>query len=57
MLNGNKMNGRTIKEWAINTMDSPEKLRVLGAHDTRRGQTKQISQHNICWTPLYPHKH
>ena len=55
MLNGNKTNGRTIKEWAINTMDSPDKLTVLGAQDTRRGQTKQITQHNMCWTALYSH--
>ena len=57
MLNGNKTNGRTIKEWAINTMNSPEKLTVLGAQDTRRGQTKQITQHNMCWTALYSHNH
>ena len=34
-------------------MDIPEKLAILGAHDTRGGQTKQNTQHNMRWTPLY----
>jgi hypothetical protein len=25
--------------------------------DTRRRQTKQKTQHNMCWTPLYTSKH
>ena len=38
-------------------MESPEKLATLGAQDARRSQTKQKTQHNLCWTPLYASKH
>ena len=36
-------------------MDNPEKVATLGTQDTRRRQTKQKTQHNICWTPQYAH--
>jgi hypothetical protein len=29
----------------------------MGTHDTRRRQTKQETQHNMCWTPPYVNKH
>jgi len=29
-------------------MDNPEKLATFGTQDTRRGQTKQKIQHNMC---------
>jgi hypothetical protein len=32
-------------------MDNPEKPAPLGTQDTKRRQTKQNPQHNICWTP------
>jgi len=32
-------------------MDNQEKL------VTRRRQTKQKTQHNMCWIPLYANKH
>jgi len=38
-------------------MDNQEKLARLGTEDTRRRKTKQKTQHNICWTPLYARKH
>jgi len=38
-------------------MDIPEQPAALGTQDTRRKQTKQKTQHNICWTPLYANKH
>jgi len=32
--------------------------RVIGnIMNTRRKQTKQKAQHNMCWTPLYTNKH
>ena len=31
-------------------MDNQEKLATLGTQDTRRKQTKQNTQHNMCWT-------
>jgi hypothetical protein len=34
-------------------MDNPEKLATLDTHYIRRRQTKQKTQHNICWTPSY----
>jgi len=33
-------------------MGNPEKLVTLGTQNTRRRQTKQKTQHNMCWTPL-----
>ena len=33
-------------------MENPEKLATLGTQNTRRRQTKQKTQHNMCWTPL-----
>jgi len=38
-------------------MDNQEKLATLGTQDTRRRQTKQKAQHNMCWTPLCANKH
>jgi len=38
-------------------MENPEKLAKLGAQDTRRGQTKQQTQHDMCLTPLNGNKH
>ena len=32
-------------------MNNPEKLATLGTKDTRHRQTKQKTQHNMCWTP------
>jgi hypothetical protein len=37
-------------------MDNPEKLTTLGTQDTGRRQTKQKTQHNMCWTPLCANK-
>jgi hypothetical protein len=34
-------------------MNNPEKLATLAPQDTRRRQTKQKTQRNMCWTPLY----
>ena len=34
-------------------MDIPEKLAILGTHDTRGREAKQNTQHNMGWTPLY----
>jgi hypothetical protein len=34
-------------------MDNPEKLATLGTQDIRRRPTKQITHHNMCWTPPY----
>ena len=31
-------------------MDNPETLATL---DTKRRKTRQKTQHNMCWTPLY----
>jgi len=36
-------------------MDNPEKLATF-AQDTGRRQTKQITQHTICWTSLFANK-
>jgi hypothetical protein len=33
-------------------MENPEKLATLGTQNTRRRQTKQTTQHNMCWTQL-----
>ena len=33
------------------------KLAALCTQDTRRTQTQQITQHNMCWIPLYENKH
>ena len=33
-------------------MDNPEKLATLGTQDTRLRQTKQKTQHYMCWTIL-----
>jgi hypothetical protein len=38
-------------------MDIPEKLATMGTQSTRQRQTKQKTQHNMCWTPLYASKH
>jgi len=38
-------------------MDNPETLATLRTQDTGRRQTKQKTQHNMCWTPLYVNKH
>ena len=38
-------------------MDNPEKLATMGTKDTRGRQTKQKTQHNICWRPPYTNKH
>jgi len=38
-------------------MDNPEKLATLSTQNTRRIQTKQKIQHNMCWTPLYTNKY
>jgi hypothetical protein len=32
-------------------MDNAEKPATLGAQDRRRIQTKQKTQHKMCWTP------
>jgi len=37
-------------------MDNPEKLATLGTQGIWRIQTKQKTQHNMCWTPLYASK-
>ena len=37
-------------------MDNPEKL-ATSTQDTGRRQTKQKTQHNICWTSLFGNKH
>jgi hypothetical protein len=34
-------------------IDNPEKLATLGTEDARRRQSKQKTQHNMCWTPPY----
>ena len=34
-------------------MDNPEKQATLGTQNTRRRQTKQKTEHNMCLTPLY----
>jgi len=39
---------------AINNGQSRE-TGTLGTQDTRRGQTKQNTHHNICWIPPYHH--
>ena len=36
-------------------MDNPEKLVTYGTQDEKKNKTK--TQHNKCWTPLYPNKH
>jgi hypothetical protein len=33
-------------------MDNPEKLATFDTQDTTQIQTKQKTQHNMCWTPL-----
>ena len=33
-------------------MDNPENLTTMGTQDTRQRQTKQKTQHIMCWTPL-----
>ena len=33
-------------------MDNPEKLAALGTYDRRRRQTRQKTQHYMCWTQL-----
>jgi len=38
-------------------MDNPDKLATLGTQNTRRRQTIQETQHNMCWRPLCAHKH
>jgi len=38
-------------------MDNPEKLATLGTQNIRRRQTKQKTQHNMCWTPICTNKH
>jgi len=38
-------------------MYNPETLASFGTQDTKRKQTKQKTQHNICWTPLYVNRH
>jgi hypothetical protein len=38
-------------------MVNPEKLATLRQHDTRRRQTKQKQQHNMCLTPLCANKY
>jgi hypothetical protein len=34
-------------------MDKPGKLATLGTQITRRRQTKQTTQHNMCWIHNY----
>ena len=57
-------NRRCHQEWTIqrkptmpSRMDNLEKLATWGTQSTRRTQTKQKIQHNMCWTPLYVNKH
>jgi hypothetical protein len=57
-------NRRCHQEWTIqrkptmpSRMNNPEKLATWGTQSTRRTQTKQKIQHNMCWTPLYVNKH
>jgi len=38
-------------------MDNSEKLAISGTQDTRWRQTKQKTQHDMCWTPQYATKH
>jgi len=47
-----QINAREIE----GVMDDPEKLTTMGTQDTRRRQTNQKTQHNMCWTPIYVNK-
>jgi len=38
-------------------MANPDKLATLSTQNTRRRETKQITQHNMCWTLLSACKH
>ena len=39
------------------TEGAKKKLEILGTQDTKWRETKQNTQHNMCWTPLYAKKH
>jgi len=51
------------QEWAIKNgqsrIDNQEWTIKNGQHcaHTRQRQTKQKTQHNMCWTPLHINKH
>jgi len=34
-------------------MDNPKTLATLGTQNTRRRQTKQKTERNMCWTQLW----
>ena len=34
-------------------MDNPEKLGVQGTQDEEKKLSKNTTQYNMCWTPLY----
>ena len=52
-----KINKHQRKPKMQSKMYNPETLASFGTQDTKRKQTKQKTQYNICWTPLYLNRH
>jgi len=50
-------NKRERKPKGQSRMNNPEKLATLGTQDPWLRQTKQITHHSMCCTPLCTNKH
>jgi len=46
-----------VREYRRSNLKNGQSRETGNIGYTRRGQTKQKTQHNMCWTPIYANKH